>query len=343
MKRTVSTLAIGVMALAMVGLPAVATAQVSRTLKNQVNELVRHAKNNFSAIRIDSSMSEDGDGDRNYGVRGFQACGPKGDYNKIWHWRSMMGNWEYVCDAKFRNERDANAYYNQMAGVLRSISGWRWEAERAVNGTTRRRIEGFMTDPSLKIMFDFDVESDGTVEVEFWFKQKFNPGPATGGNSGGGGGNIAISSTVQAQVRQLMNYAKSDFSAIRVDSSMNEDGDGDRNYEVRGFKACGTSTGYNRVWHWRSIDQNWEYVCDVTFQAGQKGAATAYYNAFVRQLKGVSEFTWKPEARVNATTTRRLVGTRTNPPLKIHLDFDEEDDGTFEIEFWFKKVVNGSL
>jgi len=311
-----------------------ASAQVSPSLKSQVKQLIRYANGNFSAIRIDSTRKDAG-GDHNYKVKGFNACGSKSQYNKVWHWRTMKGNWEYVCDVDFKNEYGATKYYDDMSRVLTSIGAFNWEDEKVVNSTTRRRLVGRSTNPNLKIMFDYDVADDGSVEIEFWFKQKFNPGAVKSGGGGGGQGNI--SPTLKSQVGQLLNYSKGNFSAIRIDSSRSDSG-GDHNYKVKGFNACGPQSQYNKVWHWRTMKGNWEYVCDVDFS--NRAAADAYYNAMSAVLKSVRGYTWEREQRVNDSTVRRLVGKRTNPPIKIMFDYDLESGGAVEIEFWFKQKNN---
>lgn len=321
--------------------PSVASAGsgVNPNLGRDVQQLIQSAPTHFANFRIDSSMREDGDGDRIYGVQGMAACGPNTDYNRIWHWRSIDGNFEYVCDAKFTDRAAANAYYDGMLAKLKGIRGFTWGAEQAPNSTTQRQVIGTMSDPPVAIHLDFDVTSDG-IEVELWFKQTYNPGPQVGNDTppSNTDGAALVSPNLTRQMRELARHARNNFSAIRVDSSMIEDGDGDRNYEVRGVQACGPRTGYNRIWHFRSIDGNWEYICDVTFQGNERGAAISYFEAAATQLRGLGEFKWEPVTGVNGTTTRRLVGTNDSSGLRVHLDFDEESDGTFEVELWFKKA-----
>ncbi len=316
---------------------------VSPTFESQVKQLVNYSKSDFSAIRVDSSKT-DQSGDWNYRVRGFNACGPSSQYNKVWWWRTMKGNWEYVCDVDFSNQADARAYYDEMKLRMTAISGWNWAAERKVNDQTVRRVEGRMSNPPLMIMFDYDLSADGSVEVEFWFKQKNNPGPVSGDSGGarpvpssGGSGAGAVSRTLAKQVDQLLDYAKSDFSAIRIDSSRQDQG-GDDNYRVRGFNACGPNSQYNKIWHWKTMKGNWEYVCDVDFT--NEADATGYYNEMKRVLTSIRGFDWKPERAVDGTTRRRLEGLRSNPPLKIMFDYDLSADGSVEIEFWFKQRFN---
>ncbi len=320
--------------------PAAASAQVSPTLKSQVQQLIRYAKGDFAAIRIDSSEKDAG-GDYNYRVKGFNACGPKSQYNKVWHWRTMKGNWEYVCDVDFPNEYPATAYYDKMAEILKATPGFRFEEEKVVNGTTRRRLEGYMSNPPLKIMFDYDVADDGSIEIEFWFKQKFNPGPVKSGGGAdkggdGGTGRKAVSPAFVSQMKQLVRYAKGNFDAIRIQNTEKDQG-GDVNYRVKGFNACGPKSEYNKVWHWKTMKGNWEYVCDVNFDS--RADADAYYNEMKRLMTSQSGWRWEPEKRVNDSTLRRVEGYKTNPPLKIMFDYDKDGSGV-EIEFWFKQKFN---
>ncbi len=79
----------------------------------------------------------------------------------------------YLGDVDFPDEASATAYYNAMKQVFTGIQEFRWAPERAVDASTRRRLEGTLSSPKLKIMFDYDVSANGSVEIEFWLKQKF--------------------------------------------------------------------------------------------------------------------------------------------------------------------------
>ncbi|MFT7621421.1 MAG: hypothetical protein ACI9WU_000584 [Myxococcota bacterium] len=316
---------------------ASASAQISPTLNSQVKQLIKYAKNDFKAIRIDTTQKDSG-GDYNYKVKAFNACGKKSEYNKVWWWRTMKGNWEYVCDVDFPDEYAATKYYDEMSAALKSVRSFKWDKEKVVNATTRRRLVGFHKNPKYKIMFDYDVADDGSVEIEFWFKQKKSPGAVVGAKAGGGktgsAGPSVVSPILESQFKQLIAFSKSDFAAIRIDSTKADSG-GDWNYRVKSFNACGKSSTYNKIWWWRSMKGNWEYVCDVDFK--NDVAANAYYDEMKQRLTAIKGWDWKPERKVNGTTLRRLEGFMGSPRLKVMLDFDKADDGSVEIEFWFKQ------
>ncbi len=306
---------------------------ISPNLKSEVAQLLGYSMKNFEAIRDDSSASDLG-GDASYRIKGdFNACGEKSEYNKVWHWKTMKGNWEYVCDVDFSNEKDATAYYDAMKAVLLTVPGYTWAPEKAA-GSTARRVEGLMKSPPRKIMFDYDRGQDGAVEIEFWYKQKDNPGPVKAGAAPPSGGDTSISPILASQVKQLIAFAKSDFSAIRIDSTESDMG-GDKSYRVKGFNACGEKSEYNKVWHWKTMRGNWEYVCDVDFS--NTADATAYYDAMKAVLTGIGSFKWSPERPGSGSTKRRLEGFSSDPKLKIMFDFDQSGDGSVEIEFWFKQ------
>jgi len=327
------------------------TSGVSENFVDEVRQLERMSADNFVSIRTDSAMNEDGDGDRSYIVHDFNACGDKVDYNKVWHWRSFKGNWEYVCDVDLTDREAADAYYDEMVRRMHTMKDFTWEPEARVNQETVRRVIGRKSNPPIKIMFDFDIEDNGNrFEIEFWFKQKNNPGAQTqkGGQPIGPTTptintsptkTARVSPTLAKQVKQLLRWSKNDFKDLRIDSTMKEDGDGDRNYKAQaGFKACGPDSTYNKVWHWRSMKGNWEYVCDVTLNS--EDAANAYYDEMVAQLRRIKDYKWEAEFKEDGTTIRRVIGRKANPPLKLVLDMDREGDGSFEVEFWFKQKNN---
>jgi len=313
--------------------PRKGKAGVSKNLRSQLKQLLRWSKSDFRDLRLDRTMSEDNEGDRNYKVKAsFKACGPKTSYNKVWHWRSMKGNWEYVCDVDFNTERAANAYYTEMVRQLKGARGYTWEREVRVNDTTTRRLVGRRANPPIKIMLDFDREANG-FEVEFWFKQKNNPGAAGGGpvvNAGGGG-------DLRGKLKQLVKWSRNNFSAIRINNTRKTMSGADK-YQVRGFNACGPQSKYNKVWHWRSMKGNWEYVCDVDFPNHR--AATAYYDAMAAQLRSTRGFRWDKEQWISKTTRRRIEGHMRNPRIKVMFDYDANADGTVEVELWFKQKFN---
>ena len=144
---------------------------VSATLTAQIELLATASKDEFTSLR-DESTKEEMTGDFNYGVKGaFNACGPRSSYNKIWHWKSIDNNWEYVCDVSYDNEAAAKPYWDEMVKTLTAIGAYTWEPVKPGTRGTKHRLEGVRADPPTRIVLDFDVDSAGAVEIELWFKQ----------------------------------------------------------------------------------------------------------------------------------------------------------------------------
>lgn len=317
---------------------------VNPEIQRLIRDLMRHSRSNFSQLIRRGTMNEDGDGDRTWRVEdSFTPCGARQNYNRVHHNRSVAGNWEYVCDAVFpiAEMMTATQYFDEMARQLSQMSEFQWEAERALNQTTTRRVEGFSENPRMQIWLDFDQEDNGTIEVELWVRQRvvddlLNDSP-TLVQPQGQGGLPQVSPSLHSQLQQLQGFARQDFRPIRAEQTGNTDSDGDTNWEVQGFQACGPQGRYNRVWRWGASGLH-DYVCDVVFPGHQAQAAHRYYDDMARRLRSsLRGVQWSAETRLNATTTRRTEGYGSNPNVRIWLDFDEESNGTIEVEFWYKQ------
>ena len=122
-----------------------------------VQRLMQAAPRNFAGIRVDGSMTTNSEGNRTYRASGVNVCGPRADTNQIWHWATMGGNWEYLCNVTFNNRAEANRFFDNLVRQAKGITGFSWGSERAVSPSVTRWLQG--TNPQRGVVNQVDMSS----------------------------------------------------------------------------------------------------------------------------------------------------------------------------------------
>ena len=136
-----------------------------------VQRLIQEAPRNFAGVRMSGSRTTNSDGNHTYRASGVNVCGPRADTNQVWHWATMGGQWEYLCNVTFDNRAEANRYFDALLRQAKGIAGFSWGSERQLSASVTRWVTGTNHQRGVSIQVDMSSWGGGDVEVEFWVKQ----------------------------------------------------------------------------------------------------------------------------------------------------------------------------
>lgn len=138
-------------------------------LRAHVRLLAAEVQRRFEGVRDESTRAQRG-ADASWGIAGWNACGERSRYGRVWHFVSVDGTFEYVCDVDFPNTLEADGWFDAMHEGLAPLVGW--GAERASGVRTLREVEGALG--AARVLLQTHRTARG-IEAELWIK----PTPAT--------------------------------------------------------------------------------------------------------------------------------------------------------------------